>query len=167
MYYEGKLIVTPPPTSCHRHVPTAMLSASLLSDTFTCYLLKTQHEVARAMYILNHRTNLIAPRLRPPMPLTTLTLIFRVLQLNCGIHRSFSPAGSAVISLTYDLIALLVWRKYFPVLERKLGKWVMRKACRVRGKTTINFQYIYHIAFWLLENSTNLRAPNKCQIQID
>ena len=34
-------------------------------------------------------------------------------------------------------------------------------------KTTINFQYIYHIAFWLLENSTNLWAPNKCQIQID
>ena len=29
------------------------------------------------------------------------------------------------------------------------------------------FQYIYHIAFWLLENSTTLRTPNKCQIQID
>ena len=36
----------------------------------------------------------------------------------------------------------------------------------LRDKTTINFQYIYHIAFWLLENSTTLRAPNKCQIQI-
>ena len=39
------------------------------------------------------------------------------------------------------------------------------KLCR--DKTTINFQYIYHIAFWLLENSTTLQAPNKCQIQID
>ena len=28
-------------------------------------------------------------------------------------------------------------------------------------KTTINFQYIYHIAFWRLENSTTLLAPNK------
>ena len=30
-----------------------------------------------------------------------------------------------------------------------------------RDKTTINFQYIYHISFWLLENSTTLLAPNK------
>ena len=30
-----------------------------------------------------------------------------------------------------------------------------------RDKTTINFQYIYHIAFWLLENSTTLQAQNK------
>ena len=30
-----------------------------------------------------------------------------------------------------------------------------------RDKTTINFQYIYYIAFWLLENSTTLQAPNK------
>ena len=30
-----------------------------------------------------------------------------------------------------------------------------------RDKTTINFQYIYHIAFWLLENSTILLAPNE------
>ena len=39
--------------------------------------------------------------------------------------------------------------------------------CICRDKTTINFQYIYHIAFLLLENSTTLRAQNKCQIQID
>ena len=30
-----------------------------------------------------------------------------------------------------------------------------------RDKTTINFKYIYHIALWLLENSTTLQAPNK------
>ena len=28
-------------------------------------------------------------------------------------------------------------------------------------KTTIKFQYIHHIAFWLLENSTTLLALNK------
>ena len=28
-------------------------------------------------------------------------------------------------------------------------------------KTTINFQYIYHVAFWLLENSTTLQVTNK------
>ena len=43
--------------------------------------------------------------------------------------------------------------------------YVCMYACR--DKTTINFQYIYHKAFWLLENSTTLRAPDKCQIQID
>ena len=31
----------------------------------------------------------------------------------------------------------------------------------LRDKTTINFQYIYHIAFWPLENYTNLQAANK------
>ena len=30
-----------------------------------------------------------------------------------------------------------------------------------RDKTTINYQYIYHIEFWLLDNSTTLLAPNK------
>ena len=45
---------------------------------------------------------------------------------------------------------------------------LLRNVCpHARDKTTINFQYIYHIAFWLLENSTTLRDPNKCQIQID
>ena len=30
----------------------------------------------------------------------------------------------------------------------------------LRDNTTIKIQYIYHIAFWLLENSTTLLAPN-------
>ena len=30
-----------------------------------------------------------------------------------------------------------------------------------RDKTTIDFLYIYQIAFWLLENSTTLLAPNE------
>ena len=30
-----------------------------------------------------------------------------------------------------------------------------------RDKTTINFQFIYHIAFWLLDNSTTLRGPKQ------
>ena len=50
------------------------------------------------------------------------------------------------------------------MLEKPL-MWNSRKHCW--DKTTINFQYIYHIAFWLLENSTTLRTPDKCQIQID
>ena len=36
-----------------------------------------------------------------------------------------------------------------------------------RDKTKIYFQYIYHIAFWILENPTTLLALNKWQIQID
>ena len=36
-----------------------------------------------------------------------------------------------------------------------------------RDKTTIYFRFIYHIAFWFLENSTTLLAPNECQIPID
>ena len=36
-----------------------------------------------------------------------------------------------------------------------------------RDKTTINFQYIYHIEFWLLENSTTLRALNDRFKKID
>ena len=37
----------------------------------------------------------------------------------------------------------------------------------VADKTTTNFQYIYYIAFWLLENFTTMLAPNERQIQID
>ena len=37
---------------------------------------------------------------------------------------------------------------------------LLRVRC-IGDTTTINFQYIYHIAFWLLENSTTLQAPNK------
>ena len=37
----------------------------------------------------------------------------------------------------------------------------MATVSSARDKTTINFQYIYHIVFWLLENSTTLQAPNK------
>ena len=36
----------------------------------------------------------------------------------------------------------------------------------IRDKTTINFQYIYHKAFWLLENPRTLLAPNKRQTDI-
>ena len=36
-----------------------------------------------------------------------------------------------------------------------------RVFCGFWDKTTTNFQYIYHIAFWLLENSTTLLVPFK------
>ena len=39
-------------------------------------------------------------------------------------------------------------------------RWAQAYAA-FRDKTTINFQYIYHIAFWLLEKSTTLLASNK------
>ena len=54
---------------------------------------------------------------------------------------------------------------FFSALENNM-KWAQYMQVS-RDKTTIYFQYIYHIAFWLLENSTPLQAPNKWQIQID
>ena len=45
--------------------------------------------------------------------------------------------------------------------------WILSNFKYFRDKTTINIQYNYHTAFWLLENSTILLAPNKWQIQID
>ena len=61
------------------------------------------------------------------------------------------------ISTFQDLIDLMTSILY---LMKRSGKFQQH----FRDKTTVNFQYIYHIAFWLLENSTTLRAPNKCQI---
>ena len=56
---------------------------------------------------------------------------------------------------------------YFPQFRcnmRKISakRYRWAKLC-YRYKTTINFQYIYHIAFWLLENFTTLRAPTNAR----
>ena len=62
---------------------------------------------------------------------------------------------------------------YFPIecdeKETVINNYPMSHGMKTfhRDKTTINFQYTYHIAFWLQEHSTTLRAPNKCQIQKD
>ena len=66
----------------------------------------------------------------PPIVLNTLTLIFCILQHNCGKYQSFSPGDGTTIwhMIKYHyFIGVII----FPVLERKPCKGVLRKACCV------------------------------------
>ena len=72
-------------------------------------------------------------QVRPLIALTTLTLIFCVLQRNCGIHQLFPPADVSCCNMSsfpyYRTSFLLVLSFHFLLIA--LGKWVIRKACRL------------------------------------